>query len=1110
MAYGTVKVDNITFDQGGADQNVTASGIYRAITSGVTVSGTIAGAVLIGTTIVSGTTVTGTTVQGTTIQGVSGTFTSLTGITVTGTTANFTSGVFTTQISGLTVTGTQSSFTSGNFVTLSGVTATFTSGVIAAGTAAAPSLSILGDPNTGIYSPGADQVAISTNGTGHLVVDASGNINLNWGVPRLAAVFDNNFRQGLAFDTASRQLQIFSTTNDNGGSIGFYTRNAAGGSITDYGTERMRLDSSGRLGVGTTSPNAALDVVGSMELGTKGASNTTTYLDITSDTTYTDYGFRIIRGGTANGNTQLINRGTGALELNCVDGGFLAFSTSNAERLRIDSSGSVGIGTSSPTTVLDISVAGGMARIGSGSGNNLIQAYTGTVGIGMWAGGNPRFYSTGGMIFSVNSTVGTSAPTGYVDAMTIDSSGRVGIGTSSPNTLLHVLGGDLKVQKSSLNLDSVSEITLSNVYRTGRILSSYTNPAAVTETYIAFHTNRTGQDNDTVGEVMRIAGGNVGIGTSSPLSGLHLANATVGSAANFTISNPANTWSIRTGTTDNALVLIDAQFSAERARINNIGHVGIGTSLPRGQLSIANNLAGTGAVDSTLHFGYSLADYYGFRIVNTNDASSTSAGLLRFQRGTTLAWADLLTIDNGGRVGIGTTSPSYSLDIVGSPGVGLQILENTSANTRRLRITQESTGVTYDATYGTGDNAHLWLVGGTERARIDSSGRVGIGTSDPGGQGGQKLTVSDGFIAVSTNVLSGTSGELRFIGRPDGINYSWAGIRAISDININQGVLAFFTSTNNTSGEASTERARIDSLGRLLVGTSSARSLYGQTGVIQTEGIGYASSGINIILNNNSAAGPLLQLAKSRGTANGSSTIVQSGDTLGSVYFCGADGSDLDTPGGGIACEVDGTPGANDMPGRLVFSTTADGSASPTERMRIDSTGTVLIGMTSSSYLAADNGIQLNASGTARFGTTGTGATNVVSFVNGTNGTPAEVGLIQTSGSSTTYATSSDYRLKENVTAVIDGINRLQQLKPSRFNFIADPDHTVDGFIAHEAQAVVPECVTGEKDAVDDDGNPVYQGIDQSKLVPLLTAALQEAIARIKILEDKVAALEGS
>jgi hypothetical protein len=89
------------------------------------------------------------------------------------------------------------------------------------------------------------------------------------------------------------------------------------------------------------------------------------------------------------------------------------------------------------------------------------------------------------------------------------------------------------------------------------------------------------------------------------------------------------------------------------------------------------------------------------------------------------------------------------------------------------------------------------------------------------------------------------------------------------------------------------------------------------------------------------------------------------------------------------------------------------------------------------------------------------------------NSAGSVAGLIQQTGTTTvSYTTSSDYRLKENVTAVIDGITRLQQLKPSRFNFIADPNTVVDGFLAHEAQEVVPECVTGKKDAIDDKGNP--------------------------------------
>ena len=120
----------------------------------------------------------------------------------------------------------------------------------------------------------------------------------------------------------------------------------------------------------------------------------------------------------------------------------------------------------------------------------------------------------------------------------------------------------------------------------------------------------------------------------------------------------------------------------------------------------------------------------------------------------------------------------------------------------------------------------------------------------------------------------------------------------------------------------------------------------------------------------------------------------------------------------------------------------------------------------------------------------------------------AAVGSITVTASATAYLTSSDYRLKENVTPVTDGITRLQQLKPSRFNFIAEPGHTVDGFLAHEAQAVVPECVTGAKDAVDADGKPEYQGIDQSKLVPLVVAALQECIKKVEALESELALLK--
>jgi hypothetical protein len=116
------------------------------------------------------------------------------------------------------------------------------------------------------------------------------------------------------------------------------------------------------------------------------------------------------------------------------------------------------------------------------------------------------------------------------------------------------------------------------------------------------------------------------------------------------------------------------------------------------------------------------------------------------------------------------------------------------------------------------------------------------------------------------------------------------------------------------------------------------------------------------------------------------------------------------------------------------------------------------------------------------------------------------VGSIGVTTTATAYYTSSDYRLKENIVPLANAADRVQQLNPCRFNFAAEPNQTVDGFLAHEAQAVVPEAVTGQKDAVDQDGNPIYQGIDQAKLVPLLTAALQEALDRIADLEACVAA----
>lgn len=310
-----------------------------------------------------------------------------------------------------------------------------------------------------------------------------------------------------------------------------------------------------------------------------------------------------------------------------------------------------------------------------------------------------------------------------------------------------------------------------------------------------------------------------------------------------------------------------------------------------------------------------------------------------------------------------------------------------------------------------------------------------------------------------------------------------------------------------------TQRATVDASGRVLVGGTSSRD----TGTsvarqIQTEDTAN-TAGISIIRNTNDNGGGVVVLAKSRGTTLGSNTVVQTNDILGTLVFGGADGTTITNSGASIRAEVDAAPSTGIIPGRLRFFTT-NTSGTGTEALRINSAQKIGIGSAISDggvqtigYLTVYSNATANTSSVgAEFYAPSTSTRYQISFAN-PNGV---VGSISTSASATTYSTSSDYRLKENVTPLTDAAVRVQQLKPSRFNFIADPDTEVDGFIAHEVQEIVPEAITGTKDEVDEDGKPLYQGIDQSKLVPLLTAALQEAIGEIESLKTRVAALESA
>ena len=209
--------------------------------------------------------------------------------------------------------------------------------------------------------------------------------------------------------------------------------------------------------------------------------------------------------------------------------------------------------------------------------------------------------------------------------------------------------------------------------------------------------------------------------------------------------------------------------------------------------------------------------------------------------------------------------------------------------------------------------------------------------------------------------------------------------------------------------------------------------------------------------------------------------------------------------------------------GGLIFDTGSSGSM--TERARIDSSGYLLVGTTSTTPGGASKSGKitlLHAGGSSTNGinlATTASSSRAIEFQYTGYGV---TGFIATGTSTTSYNTSSDYRLKEDWQPMVGASERVKALNPVNFAWKVDGSR-VDGFLAHEAQAVVPEAVSGEKDAVelvdikDEDGNvtgqeerPVYQGIDQSKLVPLLTAALQEALAEIETLKARVSALEAA
>ena len=402
----------------------------------------------------------------------------------------------------------------------------------------------------------------------------------------------------------------------------------------------------------------------------------------------------------------------------------------------------------------------------------------------------------------------------------------------------------------------------------------------------------------------------------------------------------------------------------------------------------------------------------------------------------------------------------------------------------------------------TGSDGHFKVVTeGTEALRITAAQRVGIGTASPNYI--LETAGDPAFIGVGTSV----NGAINIIGRNSaGSGTAVAKIESEPSGATNASSLIF--KSKNTSNQV-LEGFRLDSSQRLLVGTP--------TSLIPA---------LLTVSGGDTDAGGTIEIRNGRTNPSGE---IYTNHYIGGVGYRNNSNQGYAS----IACYAESNTSASNSAGRLVFATTASGATSPTERMRISSGGYVEIGQ------VGNPGAPINSTG-FRFmegngfwwSTTGANSywnVNTQTFLNFRyNG--SQSGSIVINNGSTNYNTSSDYRIKENVVDLDGAITRLKQLEPKRFNFIATPERTVDGFLAHEVQTVVPEAISGVKDQVevwtededlpdgvsvgdnklDEDGNtiPLYQGIDQAKLVPLLTAALQEAIAKIETLETANASLE--
>jgi hypothetical protein len=532
-----------------------------------------------------------------------------------------------------------------------------------------------------------------------------------------------------------------------------------------------------------------------------------------------------------------------------------------------------------------------------------------------------------------------------------------------------------------------------------------------------------------------------------------------------------------------------------------------------------------------------LSGSYSININGTVGATTPAAGSFTnaSYTGTLTGGSGVVNIGSGqvykdasGNVGIGTTSVSGKLSINGEVYAAAGSVSGVAYGFYP-KGTYGNTGM-----FSPAANTVAFATTGGERMRIDSSGNVGIGTSTIGTDGvslnsayniGWTQSAGESVPNIfrqSSSAATVVANGYRYTATSNGFASSFSSSFAKSAISVGDGSVRFYTDTAATTAAGTdvtpTERMRIDSSGNVGIGTSSpnfALSFGANIGktIALFENAGASVYGIGM-----GGAGSAGDPYRTKIFSNNSERIA--------ITDAGLVGIGTTSPQNLV--QIEGSSGT--VPSQLRLGITAssqfydigrdytDGycwfygaqtgvysgfkwATGGSERMRIASNGDLLVG-TTSAFNSGKQCIAFNSAAHVGIALNQTNANNSGTFLNFTqNG--VTIGYISGNATTTTYATSSDYRLKEDWVAVADASTRVNALKPVNFAWIASGER-VDGFLAHEVQAVVPEAVSGEKDAVNEDGSPKYQGIDQSKLVPLLTAALQEALAKIESLEARL------